>query len=60
MLYEVITLLQGKLAGVQISSENGAPGAGVRLNIRGVGSISANSDPLYVIDGVPAGHGGSA
>lgn len=45
--------LQGKLAGVQVKPSSGEPGAPPQIRIRGVGSISADSDPLYVVDGVP-------
>ncbi|MPT32260.1 MAG: SusC/RagA family TonB-linked outer membrane protein [Chryseobacterium sp.] len=44
-------LLQGKAAGVTISND-GAPGGGASVTIRGISSISGNTDPLYVIDGV--------
>lgn len=46
-------LIQGKVAGVQISQTSGEPGGGMSIQIRGVGSINAGTDPLYVIDGVP-------
>src|SRR5438105_9721270 len=49
--------LQGKAAGVQVNSNSGMPGAGLRVRVRGPGSITANSEPLYVIDGVPAEQG---
>ncbi len=45
--------LQGRVAGVQVASANGVPGAAVTVRIRGVGSINGSLDPLYVIDGVP-------
>jgi TonB-linked SusC/RagA family outer membrane protein len=45
--------LAGKLAGVQVVSTTGEPGADPLIRIRGVGSISAGVDPLYVIDGFP-------
>lgn len=47
-------LLQGKAAGVQVTAQNGAPGANAFIRIRGVGSLAAGSDPLFVIDGVAA------
>jgi len=47
--------LQGKAAGVVVTNTSGAPGAGVSIKIRGIGSINRDSEPLYVIDGVPAG-----
>ena len=46
--------LQGRAAGVQIINNSGAPAAGQKVRIRGVGSLS-NSDPLYVVDGFPTG-----
>ncbi|HVG40558.1 MAG TPA: TonB-dependent receptor [Chitinophagaceae bacterium] len=45
--------LQGKLAGVQITMAEGAPGAEAVINIRGRGSITQSSEPLYVVDGIP-------
>ncbi|MEO1011607.1 MAG: TonB-dependent receptor [Bacteroidota bacterium] len=45
--------LQGRIAGVQITQANAAPGGGVSVKIRGTNSISGNSEPLYVIDGIP-------
>jgi TonB-linked SusC/RagA family outer membrane protein len=44
--------IQGKAAGVQISSQSGKPGSGVSVSIRGNTSITASNSPLYVIDGV--------
>ncbi|WP_157543789.1 SusC/RagA family TonB-linked outer membrane protein [Mucilaginibacter paludis] len=55
-----LTALQGRIAGMQITQDNGLPGAGVRVNIRGAGSASTGGlsyytgfAPLYIIDGVP-------
>lgn len=45
--------LAGKLAGVQVLTTNGKPGSPTTIRIRGVGSISAGSGPLYVVDGFP-------
>lgn len=45
--------LQGRVAGLQISSTSGTPGAVQDIRIRGAGSLSASNSPLYVIDGVP-------
>lgn len=45
--------LQGRVAGVNVTSQTGAPGAAISVNIRGIGSISGSNEPLYVIDGVP-------
>ena len=49
----VTNALNGKVAGVQTFSSNGQPGSGSAIRIRGVGSINANSEPLYVVDGMP-------
>lgn len=46
-------MLQGRMPGVNISSSSGMPGAGLRVSVRGTGSLSASNEPLYVIDGVP-------
>ncbi len=48
-------VLQGKIAGVQVTNNSGDPGAGARIVIRGMGSFS-NTDPLYVIDGIQGGN----
>lgn len=48
--------LVGKLAGVQVSQVSGAPYESTKIRVRGIGSINAGSDPLYVIDGYPAGN----
>lgn len=46
-------LIQGKTAGVQISTASGEPGAGVALRIRGSNSVRSNNNPLFVVDGIP-------
>ncbi|HAI42271.1 MAG TPA: SusC/RagA family TonB-linked outer membrane protein, partial [Maribacter sp.] len=46
-------ILQGQAAGVQVTAANGRPGNTAFVQIRGVGSINAQTTPLYVIDGVP-------
>ncbi|MTI86913.1 MAG: SusC/RagA family TonB-linked outer membrane protein [Balneolaceae bacterium] len=46
-------LLQGKIAGVNVSPTSGGPGASSRITIRGASSLNGNNQPLYVIDGVP-------
>ncbi|MBW3629482.1 MAG: TonB-dependent receptor [Gemmatimonadetes bacterium] len=53
----VSNALQGKAPGVQVITNSGTPGAGASVRIRGSNSISANSEPLYVIDGIPAAQG---
>ena len=45
--------LQGKIAGVQVNRNDGAPGAGISITIRGANSTSTSTQPLYVIDGIP-------
>ncbi|MDO5105783.1 TonB-dependent receptor [Capnocytophaga sp.] len=50
-------LLQGKVAGVQITSGGGAPGEGQNIRVRGTGSLTLNSNPLVVVDGVPMNDG---
>jgi TonB-linked SusC/RagA family outer membrane protein len=50
-----IEALQGRVAGMNITKTSGQPGAGMKVRIRGVGSTN-NSDPLYVVDGVPVGN----
>jgi TonB-linked SusC/RagA family outer membrane protein len=46
-------LLVGKVAGVQVTSNNGAPGSGAMIRIRGGSSMNGSNDPLIVIDGFP-------
>lgn len=50
---EVSNALAGAVAGVQVQSNNGQPGSKATIRVRGVGSINAGKDPLYVIDGIP-------
>lgn len=45
--------LKGKISGVQVMNNDGAPGGGITIKIRGASSITAGSSPLYVIDGFP-------
>ncbi|MDR0940141.1 MAG: TonB-dependent receptor [Mediterranea sp.] len=47
----VADALGGRLAGVQITSADGRPGAGFSINIRGVGTLTGDSSPLYIVDG---------
>jgi TonB-dependent starch-binding outer membrane protein SusC len=44
--------LQGKIPGALIQSNSGAPGGGIQVNLRGVSTINAGTDPLFVVDGV--------
>ena len=45
--------LQGRIAGVNVTNTTGAPGAGVSVRVRGVGSVNSKNDPLYIVDGIP-------
>jgi len=53
-------LFQGKIAGVNVTSGDGAPGSRPEVRIRGGSSLSASNSPLYVIDGVPLSDDGIA
>ncbi|WP_374950304.1 SusC/RagA family TonB-linked outer membrane protein [Mucilaginibacter sp.] len=53
-------LLQGRVAGVQVTPSSGEPGAGATINIRGAGSIRSGDGPLYVVDGIPLDNGGTS
>lgn len=48
----VLSSLQGKTAGAQISQNSGDPAGGMSVRLRGVSSINSSSEPLYIIDGV--------
>lgn len=49
---DVGNMLQGKVAGVQVTNAGGQPGDAAQIRVRGTGSITASSDPVYVVDGV--------
>ncbi len=49
--------LQGGVSGLQMSNGDGQPGSASQVRIRGLGSINASSEPLYVIDGIPVQSG---
>ncbi len=51
-------LIQGKVAGIQVTNGGGSPGEGAIIRIRSGSSLNAQNDPLYVIDGVPVDSGG--
>ncbi|MEP5616191.1 MAG: SusC/RagA family TonB-linked outer membrane protein [Flavobacteriaceae bacterium] len=53
-------LLQGKIAGVNVTTGSGEPGSAIDINIRGVNSISGSSNPLFVVDGIPLDGGSSS
>ena len=50
-------LIQGRVAGVQVTSSSGEPGAAANIRVRGTSSIRAGNDPLYVVDGLPLSGG---
>ena len=52
----VSDVLKGKMSGVQITSQSGQPGRDAQIRIRGTGTVN-NSDPLYIIDGMPSNNG---
>ncbi len=51
-------MLEGKVAGVNITTDGGTPGAGAKIRIRGGSSLNASNDPLIVIDNVPIDNNG--
>ncbi|NUQ20419.1 MAG: SusC/RagA family TonB-linked outer membrane protein [Gemmatimonadaceae bacterium] len=48
-----VNALQGRVAGVQVNSTSGVPGASTSITIRGTSSISSSNQPLFIIDGLP-------
>ena len=50
-------LLGGKMAGVQVTTQTGQPGASSEIRIRGISSLNAGSSPLWVVDGIPVESG---
>ena len=46
--------LQGKIAGVQVTTVDGQPGADVNIRVRGTGSVTQSNEPLYIVDGFEA------
>jgi iron complex outermembrane receptor protein len=53
-------LIMGKVSGLKITTNDGAPGSGSTLRLRGGTSLNASNDPLIVVDGVPLDNGGIA
>ena len=51
-------MMQGKIAGVNVTSDGGSPGGGSTIRIRGGSSLNASNNPLIVIDGVPMDNNG--
>lgn len=52
---DIGNMLQGKVAGVTVTNASGQPGDAAQIRIRGTGSITAGSEPVYVVDGVMGG-----
>ena len=52
---DIGNMLQGKVAGLTVSNASGQPGEAAQIRIRGTGSITAGSEPVYVVDGVMGG-----
>ncbi|WP_454801209.1 SusC/RagA family TonB-linked outer membrane protein [Mucilaginibacter phyllosphaerae] len=50
------TMLQGKVAGLQVVNSSGAPGSTAEIRLRGVSSVNANQSPLFVVDGIIGGN----
>ncbi len=50
--------LQGRAAGVIVQANNGLPGGAINVQIRGIGSVNASTQPLYIVDGVQISTGG--
>ena len=53
----VLSALQGKTAGAQISQNSGDPAGGMSVRLRGISSVSSSSEPLYIVDGVIVNNG---
>jgi len=52
-LQDPISILQGRAAGVQITSNSGAPGGEMTIRVRGNSSLNSGNNPLFVVDGIP-------
>ncbi len=50
---DIMTAMQGRVAGVQILSSSGAPGSSMQIRVRGASSLNSGNGPLYVVDGIP-------
>src|SRR5690606_3009327 len=51
--YSIDQALQGKVSGITVTQNSGAPGGGVSIRVRGITSLTGSNEPLYVVDGVP-------
>ena len=56
----MLNALQGKVAGVTITSAGGGPGQGANITIRGINSLNLGTEPLFVVDGIPIDNSTSA
>ncbi|EFK56997.1 SusC/RagA family TonB-linked outer membrane protein [Sphingobacterium spiritivorum] len=52
-LQDPLSILQGRAAGVQVSSNSGAPGGEMTIRVRGNSSLNSGNNPLFVVDGIP-------
>lgn len=50
---DLLRAMQGKMTGVNITGGGGAPGQGTKINIRGMSSLTGNTQPLFIVDGIP-------
>lgn len=50
---DIVSILQGRAAGVEVTSNSGAPGGGMSIRVRGNSSLNSGNSPLYVVDGIP-------
>jgi TonB-linked SusC/RagA family outer membrane protein len=53
---DVGSMLQGKVAGLQVINSSGVPGSAAEIRLRGVSSVNASQSPLYVVDGIIGGN----
>lgn len=60
IVVNVDQMLQGRVAGVQVQANSGAPGAANSIRIRGASSINNTNEPLYIIDGIPMSGAGTS
>src|SRR5699024_6165853 len=50
---DVLSAMQGRIPGMQVVSNSGAPGDGISITVRGQSTLNAGNNPLYIIDGIP-------
>lgn len=56
-LKNVDDLLQARTPGVQVTKTSGMPGSGIKVRVRGAGSLNKSNEPLYIVDGIVGGSG---